>query len=69
MTKEDIKNYKTLNFGSPVLTTDNAMVVHDTPLVLCLRLVHSFESKQSYGWKMGLYFHTLGSHFLNFEGS
>lgn len=27
-------------------------VVHDTPLVLCLGLVHSFDSKQGYGWKM-----------------
>jgi uncharacterized protein (DUF736 family) len=52
MTEEDIKNYKTINFGSHVPNTDNAMVVHDTPLVLCLGLVHSFDSKHGYGWKM-----------------
>jgi hypothetical protein len=52
MTEEDIKNYKTINFGSHVPNTDNAMVVHDTPLVLCLGLVHSFDSKQGYGWKI-----------------
>ena len=47
MTEEDIKNYKTVGFGSHVPNTDNAMVVHDTPLVLCLGLVHSFDAKQS----------------------
>ena len=52
MTEEDIKNYKTINFGSHVPNTDNAMVVHDTPLVLCLGLVRSFDLKQGYGWKM-----------------
>jgi len=53
MTKEDGKNYKTINFGSHVPNADNAIVVHDTPLVLCLGLVHSFESKQGCIWAQG----------------
>ena len=52
MTEEDIKNYKTINFGSHVPNTDNAMVVHDTPSVLCFGHVHSFDFKIGYGWQV-----------------
>ena len=50
ISKEDINNYKTMNFSSPVPNTDNAMVLHDPALVLCLGLVHSFDKKGGYGW-------------------
>ena len=48
MDKEQAKQYKTIMFGTPVEGTDNAIVVHETPLLLQLGYVHAFNRKK--GW-------------------
>ena len=50
MSAEEISAYKTISFGTPVSGTDNAMVLHDPALALCIGLVHSFDGKHGYGW-------------------
>eukprot|EP00966_Prymnesium_polylepis_P037396 868251-Prymnesium_polylepis.2 len=38
--------------ATAVPNTDNAIVVHDPALVLCLGLVHTFDKTHGNGWKM-----------------
>lgn len=50
ISEADIKNYKTINFSSHVPNCDNAMVVHDPALLLCIGFVHAFDKKNGKGW-------------------
>lgn len=46
--KQPVKQYKTIAFGSPETGTDNAIVVHETPLLLQLGHVRAFDA--NHGW-------------------
>ena len=48
MDKQQAKQYKTIMFNTPVEGTDNAIVVHETPLLLQLGYIHAFDRKL--GW-------------------
>ena len=49
MGKDEAKQYKTIMFGTPEIGTDNAIVVHETPLLLQLGYARSFSAET--GWK------------------
>jgi hypothetical protein len=50
MSEEEISAYKTISFGTPVSGVDNAMVLHDPALALCIGIARSFDDKHGYGW-------------------
>eukprot|EP00966_Prymnesium_polylepis_P152880 3531493-Prymnesium_polylepis.1 len=50
MSEEEISAYKTISFGTPVGGVDNAMVLHDPALALCIGIARSFDDKHGYGW-------------------
>ena len=50
LSEAEVSAYKTISFGSNVPGTDNAILVHDPALVLCLGLVHAFDKKSGHGW-------------------
>jgi hypothetical protein len=50
MSEEEISAYKTISFGTPVSGVDNAIVLHDPALVLCIGQARSFDDKHGRGW-------------------
>ena len=50
MSEEEISAYKTISFGTPVSGVDNAMVLHDPALALCIGIARSFDDKHGHGW-------------------
>ena len=48
LAREAAAQYKTIMFGTPAAETDNAIVVHETPLLLQLGHARAFDPKE--GW-------------------
>ena len=42
--------YKTIMFGLPLPGVDNAIVMHDRTLAVCIGIARSFHGKNGYGW-------------------